>query len=379
MSKKTIWHLGGWNRNYGDFVLLASIKQNLNMLSDEFINFVHIDYQNTHFFDEMIDTLNNEADLLLIGGGGAIFNRPEDESLSGWQFSISKKNIEKIKVPIVIYGIGYNKFYYDKSGFKNGINEHLIETQKKAELFSVRNKGTKEELVLRGLDPEKIEVIPDAGSFLRKNFINVPKLNKEKLKIGLNWVSDRPNFTFPEPYEENKWKVIKSVCDSLKILVKKHNAQIIQIEHIRGLDDEIIEYLKKELKDDFISIQNDIPNLFPPNEIYATFLVDIYSQMDLIIGMRGHANIIPFGVGIPFIALSSHNKNRFFLNEIGEEKYLIDIREFELQCKPKYIVSKVESLLLEYDDYKQRNLFTFKAKRKSFDEFNKKIIELINK
>ena len=35
--------------------------------------------------------------------------------------------------------------------------------------------------------------------------------------------------------------------------------------------------------------------MYPPNEI-VQLLMDIYSQMDLVIGMRGHANIIPFGV-----------------------------------------------------------------------------------
>ena len=351
---KIIWHLGG-GIEFWNYVLLASIKQNLQEIADFTLEFVHIDYQNTHFVNEMIDVMNKEADLLLVGGGGAIFNRPEDQSLSGWQFSIEKENLKNIEVPVVIYGIGYNKFHFDSSGFKEGINEHLIETQNIAKIFSVRNNGTKRELINRGLDANKIEVVPDAGSFLRKNKIDIPGVHNDKLKIGINWVSDRPFYTFPEPFEKNKRILIKEMCKVFKFLIKEKNVQIIQIEHIKNLDDDITLYMKEELGDDFISIQERIPFMYPPNEISATFLMDIYSQMDLVIGMRGHANIIPFGVGTPFIALSSHNKNRFFLEEIDESNYLIDIRKMDEKTIANNILEKIEELIIDCNEYKKRN------------------------
>ena len=35
------------------------------------------------------------------------------------------------------------------------------------------------------------------------------------------------------------------------------------------------------------------------------------------IGMRGHANIIPFGQNTPCIGIGEHNKVRWFLEEVG--------------------------------------------------------------
>ena len=75
MQSKTIWHVGGYNRNYGDFVLLESMRENLSKISPIPLNFVNIDCQSTHFFPELIEQLNNKAAMLLIGGGGFIMNR----------------------------------------------------------------------------------------------------------------------------------------------------------------------------------------------------------------------------------------------------------------------------------------------------------------
>ncbi len=377
MSKqKTIWHLGGWNRNYGDFVLQASIKENLMKNSDIPLNFVPIDYQNTHFFPELINRMNEEADLLLVGGGGAIFNRPEDKSLSGWQFSIKLEDLEKINIPIVIYGIGYNKFYYDNSGFKDGINAHLKKTQEISSLFSVRNHGTKRELISRGLDENDITVVPDAGSFLPSKSIQIPKLNSDSFKIGINLVSDRPFYTFPEPFEETKQEIIKNITLSLKHFIEEYNAQIICIEHIPLLDQEIVKYMKGELGDSFISLEENMPHLFPPSSVLAPFLVDIYRQMDIIIGMRGHANIIPFGTRTPFIALSSHNKNKFFLEDIGEE-YILDIREYKDQLNSENVINMIEKLLAEKEHYLSRIDNKLREKTIEFEDFNKKVINLL--
>lgn len=378
MKDKTIWHVGAWNRNYGDWVLQASIKENLKKVSDIPLDFVHVDCQNTYFSLDLIDRLNKEADLLLIGGGGLIFNRPEDNSLSGWQFNIDIDDIRKIKVPIVIYGIGYNQFHYDDRGFKNILNEHLIATQEASALFSVRNHGTKDELIKRGLVQDDITVVPDAGSFLEPKNITISDFDQDRMKIGLNWVQDRPFYTFPEPYKRTQKEVLSNVIEALKYMITKYNAQIVNIEHIASLDDYIKDLMVDELgKDNFISIERDAPHLFPPSNIFAPFLVDIYKQMDVVIGMRGHANIIPFGVMTPFLALGSHNKNKFFLEEIGEEELLLDIREYQVACSKENIIKKLETLIQDKDKYVNRFSSKKKILQKQFDDFNKRIFKLL--
>lgn len=67
---KTIWHVGGWNRNYGDLALQASMAERFHAQATEPLNIVPLDNQKTWFHPDLISKMNDEADLLLLGGGG---------------------------------------------------------------------------------------------------------------------------------------------------------------------------------------------------------------------------------------------------------------------------------------------------------------------
>ncbi len=377
MKSKTIWHVGGYNRNYGDFVLLESIRENLQKQSDIPLNFVNVDCQSTHFFEELINQLNEKADMLLIGGGGFIMNRHEDNSLSGWQWSIKNENISQIKVPIVVYGIGYNKFHYDNRGFKEQMNESLILTQKHSKLFSVRNNGTKEEVLSRGLDINKIEVIPDSGMFITPMKIKTNFLNSGKMLIGLNFVSDRPQYTYPEDYNESKNQILNNLINTCKFFITHHNAIIINIDHIPELDKEVNNLFKKELgEDNYLVLSEQLPEIYPPSLINSHYLAYIYKCMDVVIGMRGHSNIISFGMETPFISMGTHNKNRFFTKDIGEEKYLIDLRDYQNTATSDIIIKKIQELIND-KNYKKRTKIKKEQLKKDFMEFNQKIIDIL--
>lgn len=329
------------------------------------------------FFTELIDELNEKADMLLVGGGGFIMNRHEDNSLSGWQWSIKNEDIAKIKVPVVVYGIGYNKFNYDNRGFKEQMNQSLTLTQTKAKLFSVRNSGTKEELISRGLNENKIEVIPDSGMFISPRPINADFLNSGRMLIGLNFVSDRPQYTYPDDYNNTKKKVMENLINACKYFIEKYNALIINIDHIPVLDEEVnIEFKSKLGNDNYLVLSEEIPEIYPPSLVNSHFLAYIYKKMDVVIGMRGHSNIISFGMGTPFVSMGSHNKNRFFAKEIGEEKYLIDLRDYKNNAKCDIIIKQVEGLLQD-KEYKDRTLKRRNELEKKFIDFNDKIIRIL--
>ena len=69
-----------------------------------------------HFMNcRQIFTLNdikkiNQYDVLILSGGGLLLHDTFKNSISDWQWGISKKLIEQIKIPIIVYSIGYNKF-----------------------------------------------------------------------------------------------------------------------------------------------------------------------------------------------------------------------------------------------------------------------------
>ena len=109
MRSRKIWHIGAWNRNIGDWALAYHMHRLLREEAEArewCLDFYLVDGQRTFFHPELVDQINAEADMVLVGGGGNLFHRPEDQSVSGWMFNISPAELDRIRAPIVVYGIG---------------------------------------------------------------------------------------------------------------------------------------------------------------------------------------------------------------------------------------------------------------------------------
>lgn len=378
MTKKRICHVGAWSGNFGDNILQTSIKDQLLEFNSK-LEFVYYNCQKTEFTKELIKNINNTCDLLLIGGGGLIFNRPQDKSKSGWQWNIDINDIDNINIPIVVYGIGYNKFEYDKNEFKSITNEHLVKTVAKSTLFSVRNNGTKEYLVSIGCNPSKIEVIPDPGMFAKNFKIDIPGLNGSKIKIGLNWTTDREDQTFPTPWLDSKRFFQKELIKALNHISKEFAVQFVYIGHMSyEFDKDIIEIFKDGLNDTPIIIDECLKEIYPP-EIgkKAGNLVDVYRQMDLVLGMRGHSNIVSFGQNTPCIAIGSHRKLRYFKYNICDEGNIIDVRDIK-NINEEKIYNLIRKNIEQLDERKDILSKELAKQRKIEMDFNKKIMSIIS-
>lgn len=288
------------------------------------LQFVGVDNQRTWFHRDLIDKLNDEADLLLLGGGGFIFHRPEDNSHSGWQFNVRIEDVPRIKVPIVVYAIGYNKFPFDDGGFLDVLNDHLKIVHEKSALFSVRNSGTRDELERRGLDAGKIEIVPDPAMFTPMRSPSLPMLRKDEVAIGLNWAGDRPGFRWGDEAGTRQKRAIETIAKSLHRVLKQRRGKVVLLPHIVDIDEEALPVLREILGDNVLNLRDIYPGMYPPATVQAPFLAGAYKKMDVVLGMRGHANIIPFGVGTPCIAVGHHPKNRYFLNEVGRPDLVLN-------------------------------------------------------
>ena len=377
MSEIKIWHVGGWNRNYGDFAIEVGLQSMLRRVADRPLVFMPVDCQQTLFHPALIDRLNAEADMLLVGGGGMIFHRPMDASRSGWQFNIEIGDLDRVRVPIVVHGIGYNRFFYDTNEFKPQMNEHLRRTQEVAALFSTRNMGTKEELVRRGLDGDRIDVVPDSGMFVEPSPIEIPGAGRGPITIGLNWAGDRPEQRWPGDPEQTARSVAKNLATALAaILAARGGGRVVWTPHLMEIDRHCREVFEAVLGDTFVDMESAMAHIYPPSLYQVPFLADIYRQCDLVIGMRGHANIVPFGVGTRVVAIGSHAKNRFFLNEIGTPDALIDVRGYPAGCGLGEIRAIVERVLDDADLPRR-----FAERRRAFqdraDAFNRRALALV--
>lgn len=349
----------------------------LRAASSSPLNFVPVDCQKTMLHPALIDEFNAKADLLLVGGGGMVFHRPEDDSHSGWQFNVRQEDLDDIKVPLVIYGIGFNQFYYDDHGFEPRLNGHLRATQDKAALFSVRNRGTFDELVSRGLDPARMEVIPDPGMFVPPSPIELPGIGEDEFKLGLNWAGDRAHHRFPDPWQTTRNAVIEALCQAiLRLFDTLGGGKLIFIPHLSDIDSEVAPLFEERLGKVFYNVETELPYIYPPSQAQVPFLADIYRQMDLVIGMRGHANIIPLGMNTPFIGFGSHNKNHFFLDEVGEPENMISLQDYPNGCSSDEMFDAIMRVI--DDKTLGARLAECRARMRAVsDAFNRKVVGLL--
>ena len=374
-EKRVIYHVGAWAGNFGDSVLQRSIVENLQSVSPYDLEFRPIQAQQTDVVGELIDEINRDGDILLVGGGGLIFNRPQDKSLSGWQFSSNVGDLDRIEVPIVVYAVGYNQFAFDPFRFSEQTIEHLQKTVDRAALFSVRNNGSRRDLEALGVKGN-IEVIPDPGMFIKPREVTIPQLNPKRLKIGVNWTTDRAELAFPEPWEVHKEKALSGLVEACAGLSERHDAQIIYISHMHRFDTELIDRLRAGGVKDLLILEEALPSLFPACLATAPEFADVYRQMDLVIGMRGHANIVPFGQGTPIIGFSSHRKVRYFLEDVGLERYMIDLGDPEA-CSAERILDAAQCYLANKDDYRMIAQASLSKAREAACDFNRRAVGLL--
>ncbi len=70
------------------------------------------------------------------------------------------------------------------------------------------------------------------------------------------------------------------------------------------------------LLDRFYDLPHECPWLYPETEATLSLFVGIYERCNITVGMRGHANIIPFGRHTPVVGIGEHSKVRWFHDTI---------------------------------------------------------------
>ena len=111
--------------------------------------------------------------------------------------------------------------------------------------------------------------------------------------------------------------------------------KIYYLAHCRG-DLQFIKYI------DDIKSQVKVIDI---SEYYPGFIYQLYNKMDCVIGMRGHAQMIPFGLNCEIISLGSHEKMKWFLQDINAEDWYIELRE-----EPETIAKRIIELFNNIHD-----------------------------
>jgi polysaccharide pyruvyl transferase WcaK-like protein len=143
-------------------------------------------------------------------------------------------------------------------------------------------------------------------------------------------------------------RILSSVALSLKTLSEK-GYKIINTTHITA--DKQFEIVLKRFGVQFRTVE--LQYEFPEK------VFEFYNDAELVIGMRGHAQMIPYGLNTKIITLGSHDKMLWFLQDLEAEDWYIELQNRNADDLYDEILNKSLYLLGEgHDNTVQRLINT---------------------
>ncbi|MEV5956908.1 glycosyltransferase [Streptomyces sp. NPDC051987] len=268
------------------------------------------------YFDKAALERVNARRGLVIGGGGLFIPDTMPNGNSAWQWNVPDEHLRAIDVPIMIYAVGFNAF--DGQSYRaQRFNESLRLLVEKSSFFGLRNHGSIAKV--RGMLPpelqDKVVFQPCPTTVMRRLVAGWTDPAYREDTVLLNAAYDRAGLRFGHDYGHFLAQMAKAVRR-----IGEHT-EVRCVAH--SLDDEKIAFdLRREHG---ISLPVIPMYDFSNDEIRET-----YAKTRLVIGMRGHAGMIPFGVGTPIVSLISHPKMAYFLNDIERPEWGVSVHEKNL-------------------------------------------------
>ena len=269
-------------------------------------------------FDERRLAQVNAGDGLIVGGGGLFLPDTAPNGNSGWQWNVTDEMLRRVTVPLVVWAVGYNTFEgqdFDGSRFAASLRT-LVD---QAAFVGLRNSGSVERV--RAMLPDhlaqKVRWQPCPTTVISRlggPAWETPRQPNEgdSGPVLLNCAYDRSDRRFGDDYGQ----FLRGIRDW--ILATRKRAEVRYAAHC--VDDE---NLVVDLRREYGLTLPVIPMYdLPVTEIHAT-----YRRAALVVGMRGHAGMIPFGCGTPIISLVSHPKLTFFLADLGRPEWGVPVHE----------------------------------------------------
>ena len=317
------------NRNAGDTMLFELVRKTFDIF------FLNVDWDLKQlwdpFSDDEIDIINNQYHAIILGGGGVLLKdqKGADSSKSGWQWNIDINQLEGIKVPLIIFGIGYNRFR-NQEDFDEVFKRNINLVTSKSSFFGLRNSGSKRAIknyLLNKLHGKlSIQFCPTTFA---NRLIDPQTKNEEQIQnsIAFNPAFDREKMRFGTEPNESLTRLSKILKES-----QEQGFKIILVAH-KDIDLKMEKYLVEN------HVEYSIKNI---TNLSTREIIDFYSSVSISVGMRGHAQMIPFGIGTPIFSIITHDKLSFFLEDINRPNWGEELESKELKNKLLKILQKVK-------------------------------------
>lgn len=339
--------------NFGDDILFYSTQYQFEQIFNESIHWITYPLRN-HTTKKVIEKANT-CDLILVGGGGLLLKDTARNNYSGWQWACSYNHLQMIKKPLIIYAIGYNRFR-GQEDFEEPFITHLKATIEKASFFSVRNIGSRESLKKYGISEKDVYINPCPSLFYPQILSN----SIDGINIGINLAGDRALLRYDQ---KGFYRDLLEICESLI----RNNINLHFFYHnwnpASNCQDFVDQVSKKEI--------HNIETVWDVKDINDA--LRLYNSMDLILAMRTHAQIVSFGQHNKVLSLISHDKLKWFLDDMGMSDTGLEVTNKNFSGKLKDLIN----FLLFDDSYFERQDKALKKQKDLIDSNNEIIRNIV--
>ena len=285
------------NNNAGDNLLFESVRK----IIDHFFN-GEIEWKIESMWDVNSSSQinSNNCHFAIFGGGGIIL--PDQSGASkindtGWSLDIKNDDYKNIKIPYFATAIGYN--WFRKSNINPlKVSKNLDSFIKNSKYVGFRNKGSLDKVQnLTGHFYDNVGILPCPTTLLNSfYFDNDTKKNQSSVfNAAINIGCDR--------LDQRDIKLEDFAKLNKPIEWMSNNGYKITYLAHKDVDLKVLDHLKVG------SIKNI--SRYTTKELLKT-----YSDFDIVFGGRGHSLMIPFGLGIPIVSITTHDKQKFFMDDI---------------------------------------------------------------
>jgi len=346
----TYFHVITGNR--GDMAIKKSITEAIQERINVPFAFFNVKFEELTE-QRIINQLNKDCSALIIAGSGLYTNYPMS---SGFYFPCKTELFEKIKVPIMLIGLGCNN-NLGSDIFKGDLTDKAKKSIKLindlAVISTVRDQRTYD--MLSNLGITKHQLMLDPGNFLR-----VPRIPEEK-RVAINLAQHSPALGRFDGTTELRTYNVNTFANISNYLINK-NYEVIFIAH---------DALETSL---FIDIKKFVPRLQYLNSDNLDEMLKEYSRCQFSIGAKMHSSIMSFASGTPFISLYYDQKQIEYLK-------MIDCNELGISIFSDYsdtLKEKIDMIINNLDYYTNKIVNLKQQEQIKFDTLMDKLCNIIS-
>lgn len=253
---------------------------------------------------------------VVVGGGGLFLPDTSPNGNSHWQWNVPDDALSRLTAPLAVFAVGYNVF--DGQLYRRGrFAESLRVLVERSAFFGLRNHGSidrvRELLPAQLRDRVRYQPCPTTvARHLVPGWLDPVERDDTVL---VNCAYDRAGLRFGHDYGG----FLAQMATALRGL--RDRADVRYAAHMPA-DERFVHDLRREH-----GLSLPVEQLY---DMDNDGIRALFRRSRLVIGMRGHAGMIPFGCGTPILSLVSHPKLAYFLSDIGREEWGLSVHDRDL-------------------------------------------------